>query len=77
MYILAEEDAEPRHAANADPFEELPTIEHAGLLEDLDVTPPSLVPGHVSKLFGRSSMSCSFCGVGDGGSARTRALNAW
>ncbi len=74
MYILAEEDAEPRHAANADPFEDLPTIEHAGLLEDLDVTPPSLVPGHVSKLFGRSSMSCSFCGVGDGGILRREGV---
>lgn len=74
MYTLAKEDVEPRSAAQADPFEGLATIEHAGQLEDLDIIPPSLVPGHVPRLHGLSTMSCSYCGVGDGGILRREGV---
>lgn len=44
----------------------LPTIEHAGMLDDLDVTPGHVLPGHThGKPIG--AISCSFCGVGDSG----------
>jgi ferredoxin-NADP reductase/anaerobic selenocysteine-containing dehydrogenase len=49
--------------------ENVPTIDHAGLLEDLDETPAYLLMpsafGVAQPNLGR--ISCSFCGVGDGG----------
>lgn len=44
----------------------LPTIEHTGLLEDLSEVRPFLVPGHEYKEQ-NGRYSCSFCGVGDSG----------
>lgn len=43
------------------------TIEHAGLLEDLLHTPAYLMPGHDHGTAQSGKISCSFCGVGDGG----------
>lgn len=44
----------------------LPTLDHAGLLPDLDLTPGHVMPDHrPAPPIGR--ISCSFCGVGDSG----------
>jgi ferredoxin-NADP reductase/anaerobic selenocysteine-containing dehydrogenase len=45
----------------------VPTIEHAGLLPDLLETPRYLMPRHESGVPQIGRVSCSFCGVGDGG----------
>lgn len=44
-----------------------PTLEHAGLLEDLSETPRYLLPPHHAGVALLGKLSCSFCGVGDGG----------
>jgi ferredoxin-NADP reductase/anaerobic selenocysteine-containing dehydrogenase len=46
--------------------DELPTIEHAGMLEDLLFTPAYLMPAHEAGTPQVGKISCSFCGVGDG-----------
>ena len=54
------EDAKlPEHA--------VPTIEHAGMLEDLRLTPPYIDPDHRPGTPQVGHVSCSFCGVGDSG----------
>lgn len=45
----------------------VPTIEHAGLLEDLVETPRYVMPRHESGVPQIGRLSCSYCGVGDGG----------
>lgn len=45
----------------------VPTLEHAGLLEDLSETPRYLLPRHEAGVAMAGKISCSFCGVGDGG----------
>jgi len=45
----------------------VPTLEHAGLLEDLLETPRYLLPNHEAGVPQLGRLSCSFCGVGDGG----------
>ena len=45
----------------------VPTLEHAGLLEDLTETPRYLMPRHESGVPLIGKLSCSYCGVGDGG----------
>src|SRR6185437_15891305 len=45
----------------------VPTIDHAGMLEDLDETPAYLMPRHEGGHPQNGKVSCSFCGVGDGG----------
>jgi ferredoxin-NADP reductase/anaerobic selenocysteine-containing dehydrogenase len=47
----------------------VPSIEHAGLLPDLLETPRYLMPRHESGVPQIGRLSCSFCGVGDGGRA--------
>lgn len=49
---------------------DLPTIEHAGMLEDLHDVPPYVRDGENSGPGGH--YSCSFCGVGDGGVVTTQ-----
>lgn len=50
----------------------LPTIEHAGQLEDLAYTPAHVVPEHApTDPLGR--VSCCFCGVGDSGAVVSEA----
>lgn len=53
------------------PLDELPTIDHAGFLEDITETPSFLSQG--SGHSHRSHYSCAFCGVGDSGVAVTEA----
>ncbi|MGC4088100.1 MAG: FAD-binding oxidoreductase [Polyangiaceae bacterium] len=43
------------------------TFEHAGLLEDLLETPRYLMPEHQAGVPQVGRLSCSYCGVGDGG----------
>lgn len=45
----------------------VPTIEHAGVLEDWRETPRYLLPNHEAGVAQRGVLSCSYCGVGDGG----------
>jgi ferredoxin-NADP reductase/anaerobic selenocysteine-containing dehydrogenase len=45
----------------------VPTLEHAGLLEDLHETPRYLLPNHQAGVPQLGRLSCSYCGVGDGG----------
>src|SRR3569832_2616799 len=45
----------------------VPTIEHAGVLEDWRETPRYLLPNHEAGVAQRGLLSCSYCGVGDGG----------
>jgi ferredoxin-NADP reductase/anaerobic selenocysteine-containing dehydrogenase len=45
----------------------VPTIEHAGVLEDLHETPRYVMPLHEAGVPQMGRLSCSFCGVGDGG----------
>jgi glycine betaine catabolism B len=52
-------------AESAEPEPRVPTIEHAGMLEDLPETPSYLIPGHHSGHPQLGKVSCSFCGVGD------------
>ena len=47
--------------------EQIPTIEHAGELEDLEVMPPWVNPNHEVGQPQTGRYSCSFCGVGDSG----------
>ncbi len=53
-----------------------PTLEHAGLLEDLTETPRYLMPRHESGVPIINKLSCSYCGVGDGGRAERVAEGA-
>jgi hypothetical protein len=50
----------------------LPTIEHAGFLEDLLEVPPFLLPDHGHEPPLHSHFSCAFCGVGNSGRLITR-----
>ena len=50
-----------------DHFERIPTIEHAGELEDLEVTPAFVMPNHEHDHPQNGRYSCCFCGVGDSG----------
>ncbi len=45
----------------------VPTIEHAGLLEDCLEMPRYLLPDHAAGVPQQGILSCSYCGVGDGG----------
>lgn len=45
----------------------VPTIEHAGVLEDLLEMPRYLMPKHEAGVPQTGKLSCSYCGVGDGG----------
>ncbi|HKO93546.1 MAG TPA: FAD-binding oxidoreductase [Polyangiaceae bacterium] len=45
----------------------VPTIEHAGVLPDLPEMPRYLLPGHAVGAAHSGILSCSYCGVGDGG----------
>ncbi|MEY2936871.1 MAG: hypothetical protein RL033_7620 [Pseudomonadota bacterium] len=45
----------------------VPTIEHAGVLEDWTEMPRYLLPNHAEGVAQQGTLSCSFCGVGDGG----------
>ncbi|MEY4545643.1 MAG: hypothetical protein RL685_1838, partial [Pseudomonadota bacterium] len=45
----------------------VPTIEHAGVLEDWTEMPRYLLPNHTQGVAQQGTLSCSFCGVGDGG----------
>src|SRR5690349_4078600 len=51
----------------------VPTIEHAGALEDLTRMPGYLMPGHRRGRPLPGHVSCSYCGVGDGGVLQTIA----
>lgn len=46
----------------------LPTIPHAGVLEDLATMPGYVMPDHHGGHPANGRFSCCFCGVGDGGS---------
>lgn len=50
---------------SAERVQSVPTMEHAGRLEDLALTPAYLVPGHQAGHPQLGKVSCSFCGVGD------------
>jgi hypothetical protein len=59
----------------------VPTIEHAGVLDDLVETPAYLMPEHAIGVPRNGGISCCFCGVGDSGlieregaDAKTEAL---
>ena len=54
-----EEARMPEHA--------VPTIEHAGMLEDLRFTPAYIDPDHRQGMPQVGHVSCSYCGVGDSG----------
>ena len=45
----------------------LPVIDHAGMLEDLFETPPYVLPNHERGKPQLGLISCSYCGVGDSG----------
>ena len=45
----------------------VPSIEHAGVLEDWVEMPRYLLPNHTPGVLQQGTLSCSFCGVGDGG----------
>ncbi|HVY45923.1 MAG TPA: FAD-binding oxidoreductase [Minicystis sp.] len=45
----------------------VPTIDHAGVLEDLHETPAYVMPHHDRGQPQIGKISCSFCGIGDGG----------
>lgn len=47
----------------------VPSVDHAGELEDLTETPRYLMPRHESGVPIITKVSCSYCGVGDGGRA--------
>ena len=47
--------------------ERIPTIEHAGELEDMEVTPAYVMPDHEHDHPQNGRYSCCFCGVGDSG----------
>ncbi len=49
----------------------LPTIPHAGVLEDLATMPACVMPDHASGHPANGLYSCCFCGVGDGGKVVT------
>lgn len=49
------------------PEHAVPTIEHAGMLEDLRFTPAYIDPEHRQGTPQVGHVSCSYCGVGDGG----------
>ena len=51
----------------APPGQALPTIDHAGMLEDLFETPPYVLPNHERGRPQIGLISCSYCGVGDSG----------
>lgn len=54
--------------ANAEPAgQNLPVIDHAGMLEDLFETPPFVMPNHERGKPQLGLISCSYCGVGDSG----------
>ena len=44
----------------------VPTLDHAGLMEDLTETPRYVMPEHEASVPQMGKLSCSFCGVGDG-----------
>ena len=48
-------------------WEQIPTIEHAGELEDQEVMPAWVMPHHEKDQPQTGRYSCSFCGVGDSG----------
>jgi len=48
----------------------LPTIPHAGVLEDLATMPAYVMPDHHGGHPANGRFSCCFCGVGDGGSVQ-------
>ncbi len=54
------------------PHEDVPTIDHAGHLEDLTETPAFLVPGHTHGTRLAAAYSCAYCGVGDSGAVEHR-----
>ena len=47
--------------------QDLPVIDHAGMLEDLFETPPYVLPNHERGQPQLGLISCSYCGVGDSG----------
>ena len=49
----------------------IPTIEHAGALDDLVELPAYLAPDHATGQPPSLLYSCAFCGVGDGGRVAT------
>lgn len=49
----------------------LPTLPHAGVLEDLATMPPWVMPDHASTHPANGLYSCCFCGIGDGGKVVT------
>jgi len=49
----------------------LPTIPHAGVLEDLPTMPGCVMPDHATSHPANGQYSCCFCGVGDGGKVVT------
>src|SRR5262245_56891166 len=54
------------------PFDDLPTIDHVGFLEDLSEMPHFLNNRRVD--LSRGQYSCSFCGVGDSGLIHSQPL---
>ena len=42
----------------------VPTLDHAGLMEDLTETPRYVMPEHEAAVPQMGKLSCSFCGVG-------------
>lgn len=52
--------------------ERVPTIEHAGMLEDLTEMPPYIAVGHQRGLPQTGKVACSYCGVGDSGDFRRK-----
>ena len=56
-----------KEAPETPQFAQIPTIEHAGELEDLEEMPPWVMPHHEVGHPQTGRYSCAFCGVGDSG----------
>lgn len=54
--------------------ENLPTLPHAGVLEDWVETPPFLLRESAPRSADRAHYSCSFCGLGDSGHVEERVV---
>ena len=55
-------------------FDNLPTIDHVGFLEDLQETPSYLLDSLSDEYTDFSRQSCTFCGIGDSGIVEQKQL---
>lgn len=62
--------------APAEQPDRVPTIEHAGMLEELTELPPYIAGGHKRGEPQSGKVSCSYCGVGDSGDFQRQGARA-